>query len=200
MRRIRESVYRAELGADPRWTRGRDFPLAKRQDAPYRSVRNASWTKRTCGQRETFVVVGVAFQRNKFDGIYLARSEGRGLLYAGKVERGFVTAYEKKLRAMAERLKSRTQPLSKKVKNPKAVWLEPGGAGGRRISRAHRGAAGSTSVVRWLSRGPVAQTQPTPVKSGVGSRSFTSVRAGKRPPQSTRHHPSRHSDASASCL
>jgi bifunctional non-homologous end joining protein LigD len=47
---------------------------------------SADWTKRTCRQRETFVVAGIAFNRGKFDGIYLARRENGELLYAGNVE------------------------------------------------------------------------------------------------------------------
>ena len=91
-----------------------------------RSGRNANWTKRTCRQRDTFVLVGVAYtQWGKFDGIYLGRREGKQLLYAGKVENGFDDADEEKLRAVAERLKTRTQPLTKKVHKPKAVWLKP---------------------------------------------------------------------------
>ena len=41
------------------------------------------------------------------------------------MENGFDDDDEKKLGAMAERLKTRTQPLTKKVKKPKAVWLKP---------------------------------------------------------------------------
>ena len=105
---------------------GAEGLVSKRKDAPYRSGRNHNWVKRTCRERDTFILAGVAYkQRNKFDGIYLGRREGKQLLYAGKVENGFDDDDEKKLGAMAERLKTRTQPLSKKVKKPKAVWLKP---------------------------------------------------------------------------
>jgi hypothetical protein len=43
----------------------------------------------------------------------------------GIVENGFDAPLEKKLGAMAEKLKSRAQPLTKKVNKPKAVWLKP---------------------------------------------------------------------------
>lgn len=100
--------------------------VSKRKDARYRSGRNTNWIKRTCRQRDTFALVGIAYKRgNKFDGIYLGRRDGRELLYAGKVENGFDAAAEKKLSAIAERLKLRTQPLTRKVNKPKAVWLKP---------------------------------------------------------------------------
>jgi len=99
--------------------------VSKRADSKYRSGRRPDWTKRTCRHRETFIVVGLAFNRRKFEGIYLARRENGELIYAGKVERGFSPASEKQLRARAELLKSRNQPLSKKIKKPKATWLKP---------------------------------------------------------------------------
>jgi bifunctional non-homologous end joining protein LigD len=36
----------------------------------------ANWTKVTCRKRETFVVAGIAYKGNKFDGVYLPRREG----------------------------------------------------------------------------------------------------------------------------
>jgi bifunctional non-homologous end joining protein LigD len=99
--------------------------VSKLKDAKYRSGRSADWTKRTCRQRETFVVAGIAFNRGKFDGVYLGRRENGELLYAGKVENGFDATAERKLRERAERLKTSTQPLSKKIEKPKAIWLKP---------------------------------------------------------------------------
>jgi bifunctional non-homologous end joining protein LigD len=99
--------------------------VSKRKDTRYRSGRSADWTKRTCRQRETFVVAGIALKRGKFEGIYLARRENGELHYAGKVENGFDTNSETELRRRAEKLKSSTQPLTKKIKKPKAIWLTP---------------------------------------------------------------------------
>jgi ATP-dependent DNA ligase len=93
--------------------------VSKRKDAKYRSGRNADWTKRTCRQRETFVLAGIAFNRGKFDGIYLGRRENGELVYAGKVENGFNTSVEKSLRKRAEKLKTNIQPLTRKIKSPK---------------------------------------------------------------------------------
>ena len=99
--------------------------VSKRKDAPYRSGRSPDWTKRTCRQRETFVVAGIAMRAGKFEGIYLGRREKGELVYAGKVENGFDARTEQNLRRRAEKLKARTQPLTKKIKKPKAVWLKP---------------------------------------------------------------------------
>jgi len=99
--------------------------VSKRKDSKYRSGRSIDWTKRTCRQRETFVVAGLAFNKGKFDGIYLGRRENGKLLYAGKVENGFDTKAEETLRKKAEKLKSNVQPLASKIKKPKAVWLKP---------------------------------------------------------------------------
>jgi len=99
--------------------------VSKRRDSKYRSGRRPDWTKRTCRNRETFVVAGIAVVRGKFEGIYLARRKKGELLYAGKVEKGFDAKMERDLRAAAEKLKTPTQPLTKKIKKPKAIWLKP---------------------------------------------------------------------------
>jgi bifunctional non-homologous end joining protein LigD len=99
--------------------------VSKRVDATYQSGRTPVWTKRTCRQRETFIVAGIAYNRGKFDGIYLARRDEDDLIYAGKVEHGFSAAAEKDLRKRAEKLVTKKQPLTKKVAKPKATWLKP---------------------------------------------------------------------------
>ncbi len=99
--------------------------VSKRKDASYRSGRRPDWTKRTCRQRETFVVAGIALKGGKFDGVYLARRVNGELLYVGKVENGFSPESERDLRGRAEKLKTRTQPLSRRIKKPKALWLKP---------------------------------------------------------------------------
>ena len=83
------------------------------------------WTKVTCRNRETFYVVGIAHKRERFDGIYLARREGKELIYAGKVERGFKDKSIADLTKRAEPFKRRLQPFSRKMKKPRATWYEP---------------------------------------------------------------------------
>jgi bifunctional non-homologous end joining protein LigD len=100
--------------------------VSKRKDARYRSGRSNNWTKVTCRKRDTFVVAGIAHKGGKFDGIYLARREKGGLQYAGKVENGFSTTSSKDLEKRSAKLVSKTQPLKKKIRKPKATWLKPG--------------------------------------------------------------------------
>jgi len=69
--------------------------------------------------------VGVAINCGKFDGLYLGRCQNGALIYAGKVENGFDAAVEQRLRACTEKLKTKVQPLTKKIKKPKATWLKP---------------------------------------------------------------------------
>ena len=49
--------------------------VSKRADAVYTSGRSNVWAKVTCRKRETFVVAGLAYNKRKFEGIYLARPE-----------------------------------------------------------------------------------------------------------------------------
>jgi bifunctional non-homologous end joining protein LigD len=100
--------------------------VSKRKGSRYASGRTANWTKVTCRTRETFIVAGIAYKNGKkFDGIYLARRTEEGLLYAGKVENGFTPALQRDLEARARRLTAPGQPLTKKLKKPKARWLKP---------------------------------------------------------------------------
>jgi bifunctional non-homologous end joining protein LigD len=84
----------------------------------------------TCGPKapavtDTFVVAGWAKKEGKFDGIYLGRQEGRRLVYAGKLERGFTEDDKKRILALFERLKAEKQPIEAPRRFPKAQWLKP---------------------------------------------------------------------------
>lgn len=69
--------------------------VSKRADGLYVSGRSNAWTKVTCRKRETFFVAGLAYNKRKFDGIYLARRDD--LSYAGKVENGFTLQSQRQL-------------------------------------------------------------------------------------------------------
>jgi bifunctional non-homologous end joining protein LigD len=99
--------------------------VSKKKNGPYRSGRSANWTKVPCRKRETFIVVGIAYKGTKFDGIYLGRREKKALIYAGKVEHGISAAQQKELMIRATTLTSETQPLTKRIRKPKARWLKP---------------------------------------------------------------------------
>jgi bifunctional non-homologous end joining protein LigD len=99
--------------------------VSKKKDGRYQSGRVNNWMKMTCRERETFVVAGIAYKGEKFDGIYLGRQTGDGLQYAGKVEHGFSEAEVKKLKARAKKLVVKRSPLTTKVSKPKAAWLKP---------------------------------------------------------------------------
>jgi bifunctional non-homologous end joining protein LigD len=97
--------------------------VSKRADAVYTSGRSNVWTKITCRKRETFVVAGLAYNKRRFEGIYLARRDD--MSYAGKVEHGFTLQTQRDLERRARGLAARSTPLSTKVSKPKARWLKP---------------------------------------------------------------------------
>jgi bifunctional non-homologous end joining protein LigD len=99
--------------------------VSKRVDGTYQSGRTNLWTKTTCRLSETFVLAGVARKAGKFDGVYLGRREGRRLVYAGKLERGFTDEDKKRILELHERLKSKTAPITAERKFPKAQWMKP---------------------------------------------------------------------------
>jgi bifunctional non-homologous end joining protein LigD len=99
--------------------------VSKRKDSRHPSGRAASWSKVTCRTRDSFAVAGIVYNRNKFDGFYLARRKEGGFLDAGKVENGFTRASQRDLEVRAKALKSRLQSLTKKIRKPKAQWLKP---------------------------------------------------------------------------
>jgi bifunctional non-homologous end joining protein LigD len=82
---------------------GLEGVVSKVRDSRYVSGRSNDWAKKTCAQRETLPIAGFALEGNKFDAIYLGRREGRGLIYAGKVDHGFDTASAKDCRRGSSR-------------------------------------------------------------------------------------------------
>ncbi len=99
--------------------------VSKKAEGRYRSGRSPNWSKVTCRKRDTFVVAGIAFKGTKFDGVYLGRREKNALIYAGKVEHGFTATQQRDMMARAAKLTAKTQPLTTKIKKPKAKWLQP---------------------------------------------------------------------------
>lgn len=99
--------------------------VSKTVTGTYQSGRSNNWSKTTCRKRETFVVAGIAYKGNKFDGIYLGRQEDGSISYAGKVEHGFSVELQRDLEKKAKPLLTPRQVLKPAVKKPKAKWLKP---------------------------------------------------------------------------
>jgi bifunctional non-homologous end joining protein LigD len=100
--------------------------VSKRRDAPYVSGRGSYWIKKPCRSRDTFTVAGWAEKRGKFDGIYLAKRQGRELFYAGKLERGFDARSENAMLAKLRPLATAQQPMkASRARFPKAKWVKP---------------------------------------------------------------------------
>jgi bifunctional non-homologous end joining protein LigD len=98
--------------------------VSKRIDAPYQSGRSDAWRKTRCARSETFAVVG--FSENsmgRLDGLYIARGEDDGLVYAGSVEKGFSAGDLRELEARLRPLSTRHASVA--VKKPKARWVRP---------------------------------------------------------------------------
>jgi bifunctional non-homologous end joining protein LigD len=99
--------------------------VSKRVDGKYVSGRTDLWTKTTCRHRDTFVLAGVAQKGGQFDGVYLGKREGRRLVYAGKLERGFTDEDKRRILALHDGLKSKRAPIEAPRKFPKARWMKP---------------------------------------------------------------------------
>jgi bifunctional non-homologous end joining protein LigD len=98
--------------------------VSKVRDSQYVSGRGNSWVKTTCAQRETLTIAGFALDEGKWDGIYLGRRKGKGLVYAGKVDHGFDKKSAADLQKRLKPLIRKTQPYTKKIAH-KGTWVEP---------------------------------------------------------------------------
>jgi ATP-dependent DNA ligase len=112
--------------------------VSKRVDGKYQSGRTDTWIKTTCRHRDTFAVVGIAQKAGKFDGIYLGKREGRKLVYAGKLERGFTDEDKRRILELHDRLKTRAQPNRGTAQIPQGAVDEAQPTGRRGVSRENR--------------------------------------------------------------
>lgn len=103
---------------------GLEGVVSKVRDSRYSSGRGNDWVKKTCAQRETLPIAGFAMKENKFDGLYLGRRSGEGLVYAGKVDHGFNGVSAKDLQARLKPLVRKTQPYAKRIGH-RGIWVEP---------------------------------------------------------------------------
>jgi bifunctional non-homologous end joining protein LigD len=103
---------------------GLEGVVSKVRDSRYNSGRGTDWVKKTCANRETLPIAGFAVKENKFDGLYLARLNGRKLVYAGKVDHGFDSATAKDLQTRLKPLVRKTQPYARRIAH-RGIWVEP---------------------------------------------------------------------------
>jgi bifunctional non-homologous end joining protein LigD len=103
---------------------GLEGVVSKVRDNHYSSGRGNDWVKKTCAQRATLPIAGFAMKENKFDGLYLGRRSGEGLVYAGKVDHGFDGVSAKDLQARLKPLVRKTQPYVKRIAH-RGIWVEP---------------------------------------------------------------------------
>jgi bifunctional non-homologous end joining protein LigD len=103
---------------------GLEGVVSKVRDSAYAGGRGNSWVKKTCAQRETLTIAGFALDEGKWDGIYVGRRKGNGLIYAGKVDHGFDKASAADLQKRLKPLIRRTQPYTKRIAH-RGTWVEP---------------------------------------------------------------------------
>jgi bifunctional non-homologous end joining protein LigD len=119
--------------------------VSKPLDSPYRSGL-VEWVKTPCAYRENLVIAGMAFDGDKFEGLYMARRNGAGLDYAGRLdaEHGIPEALREPLRTRLAGLVAKKQPVETGLPKKGARWLLPdleaqivhrGGIGVQRMRR-----------------------------------------------------------------
>jgi len=99
--------------------------VSKNPAAPYRSDRNEGWIKVKTAKRGTFPVVGFVKDPTGVAALYLGKRDGNELVYMGKVGTGWSRTISSKIRKQLDTVVTSKSPLTKRVKKPKATWVEP---------------------------------------------------------------------------
>jgi bifunctional non-homologous end joining protein LigD len=99
--------------------------VSKRKDAPYKSGRTETWIKVKCVHKGRFPIVGFIPDVGGISALYLGKRDGQDLIYAGKVGSGFSQKTSTSLRRKLEPLVTKESRLTKRVRKPKAKWVEP---------------------------------------------------------------------------
>ncbi len=99
--------------------------ISKRKNGAYKSGRTDDWVKVKCVQKARFPVVGFIPDVGGVSALYLGKKEGKELVYAGKVGSGFSQKTSMSVRKNLEALVAPEQRLTRKVRKPKAKWVEP---------------------------------------------------------------------------
>ena len=98
--------------------------VSKLRDAPYRSGRSEAWIKVKCLQVARFEVIGF---KSGATSLYLAKREGKDLVYVGKAGTGFTTTMILELARLLKPITLDKMPLAKKPdrKNKIDHWAAP---------------------------------------------------------------------------
>jgi bifunctional non-homologous end joining protein LigD len=108
---------------------GLEGVVVKRPDAPYRSGRQDSWIKLKCVKSDTFPIVAfvekLGANPRKIASLYLGRSGGDRITYAGKARSGYTEQIAREVRERLDPLIIKASPLSEALKKPKATWVRP---------------------------------------------------------------------------
>jgi bifunctional non-homologous end joining protein LigD len=99
--------------------------VSKNAQAPYRSDRNESWLKIKTVQKGQFPVIGFVKDPTGVAALYLGKREGKDLVYMGKVGTGWSRTVSSEIRKQLDMVVSPKSKLTKPIKKPKAVWVEP---------------------------------------------------------------------------
>ena len=99
--------------------------ISKRADAPYRSERTEAWLKIKTVQKGKFPVIGFVKDPTGVAALYLAKKEGKDLVYMGKVGTGWSRTVSSQIRKQLDTVVSPKSKLTKPIKKPKATWVEP---------------------------------------------------------------------------
>jgi bifunctional non-homologous end joining protein LigD len=99
--------------------------ISKNAEAPYRSDRNEGWLKVKCVQKGKFPVIGFVKDPTGVAALYLGKKEGKELRYMGKVGTGWSRTVSSQIRKQLDTVVSPKSKLTKPIRKPKAVWVEP---------------------------------------------------------------------------
>jgi bifunctional non-homologous end joining protein LigD len=99
--------------------------ISKRADAPYRSERTEAWLKIKTIRKGKFPVIGFVKDPTGVAALYLAKKEGKDLVYMGKVGTGWSRTVSSQIRKQLDTVISPKSKLPKPIKKPKATWVEP---------------------------------------------------------------------------
>jgi bifunctional non-homologous end joining protein LigD len=98
---------------------------SKKADAPYRSERTEAWLKVKAVQTGKFPVIGFDKDPTGVAALYLGKREGNDLVYMGKVGTGWSRTVSSQIRKQLDTVVSPKSKLTKKIRQPKATWVEP---------------------------------------------------------------------------